>query len=335
MNTTPADAGELAATIAGRTRVPGVTRVICPPFVCLAAVRDALAGDRTSRSGPRTSITSWPARTPARSRAPMLDGLATWVIVGHCERRRDARRDRRADRPRSSAGRVEAGLRPILCVGEQLEDRERRRRGGRGVVDGQLRGALDGHDPATRWRGGRPRHRLRAGLGDRDRPERARLGRRRDGRGDPARARRHRLGSDRAERRPDPLRRQRHRGEHRRVPGRARDRRGARRRRVAQARRDGRDRRPRRRHRGRPPGRDRRDDARPARRGAGRPRPIVLVVIDGFGIGPVPGGRRDRRRGDAGLARPARPLAAQHAAGVRGRRRPAAPARWATPRSAT
>ncbi len=38
MNTTPADAGELARTIASRTRVPGVTRVICPPFVCLAAV---------------------------------------------------------------------------------------------------------------------------------------------------------------------------------------------------------------------------------------------------------------------------------------------------------
>ena len=44
MNTTPADAGELAATIAARTEEPGVVRVICPPYVCLAAVRDALAG---------------------------------------------------------------------------------------------------------------------------------------------------------------------------------------------------------------------------------------------------------------------------------------------------
>ena len=45
MNTTPADAGDLARTIASRTREPGVTRVICPPYVCLAAVRDALAGE--------------------------------------------------------------------------------------------------------------------------------------------------------------------------------------------------------------------------------------------------------------------------------------------------
>ena len=43
MHTTPADAGELARTIASRTREPGVIRVICPPYVCLAAVRDALA----------------------------------------------------------------------------------------------------------------------------------------------------------------------------------------------------------------------------------------------------------------------------------------------------
>ena len=45
MNTTPADAGELATTIAGRTREPSVVRVICPPFVCLAAVGAALAGE--------------------------------------------------------------------------------------------------------------------------------------------------------------------------------------------------------------------------------------------------------------------------------------------------
>ena len=38
MHTTPADAGELAHTIASRTQVAGVTRVLCPPFVCLAAV---------------------------------------------------------------------------------------------------------------------------------------------------------------------------------------------------------------------------------------------------------------------------------------------------------
>ena len=55
--------------------------------------------------------------------APMLHGLATWVIVGHSERRRDAgETDELIGRKLTRA--VDAGLRPILCVGEHLADRE-------------------------------------------------------------------------------------------------------------------------------------------------------------------------------------------------------------------
>ena len=45
MHSTPSDAAALATTIAARTSVAGVERVICPPFVCLATVRDALASE--------------------------------------------------------------------------------------------------------------------------------------------------------------------------------------------------------------------------------------------------------------------------------------------------
>ena len=148
MHTTPADAGELARTIASRTREPGVTRVICPPFVCLAAVgaRARRGRTRTSRSAPRTSTTSSPARTPARSPRRCSSGLATWVIVGHSERRRDAgETDELIGRKLGRA--LDAGLRPILCVGEQLAEREAGRP--TEVVDRQLRGALAGHDPAA------------------------------------------------------------------------------------------------------------------------------------------------------------------------------------------
>jgi triosephosphate isomerase len=78
--------------------------------------------------------------------APMLAGLATWVIVGHSERRRDAgETDALIGRKLGRA--VEAGLRPILCVGEQLAEREAGSQ--ESVVRGQLRGALDGKEPAT------------------------------------------------------------------------------------------------------------------------------------------------------------------------------------------
>ena len=96
MHTTPAEAGELARTIGSRTRVDGVTRVLCPPFVCLAAVRDALAtGDVAAPDGRGVDVGAQDVHHEAAGAftgaisAPMLDGLATWVIVGHSERRRD------------------------------------------------------------------------------------------------------------------------------------------------------------------------------------------------------------------------------------------------------
>ena len=49
--------------------------------------------------------------------APMLAGLGSWVIVGHSERRRDAgETDDLIGRKVAAA--LDAGLRPILCVGE-------------------------------------------------------------------------------------------------------------------------------------------------------------------------------------------------------------------------
>src|SRR6187402_3316190 len=145
MNTTPADAGELARTIASRTREAGVTRVICPPFVCLAAVRDAVSAEDVDVGAQNVHHEAAGAYTGEVSVA-MLAGLATWVILGHSERRAyngetDELIGRKLDRA------VGAGLRPILCVGEVLADREAGREAD--VVDTQLRGALGGRDPGA------------------------------------------------------------------------------------------------------------------------------------------------------------------------------------------
>ena len=145
MHTTPADAGDLAVTLAARTRVPGVTRVICPPFVCLAAVRDALStADAKVAVGAQNVHHELAGAYTGEIAAPMLAGLATWVIVGHSERRRDAgETDALIGRKLGRA--VDAGLRAILCVGEQLAEREEGR--AVAVVEEQLRGALADHDP--------------------------------------------------------------------------------------------------------------------------------------------------------------------------------------------
>ena len=151
MNTTPADAAELARTIATRTRESGVIRVLCPPFVCLAAVGEALRGpDVQAPDGRGVAVGAQDVHhEPAGAftgsiSAPMLAGLATWVIVGHSERRRDACETDELIGRKLLAARAH-GLRPILCVGEQLAERE----GGRAfeVVDRQVRGCLAGSDP--------------------------------------------------------------------------------------------------------------------------------------------------------------------------------------------
>jgi triosephosphate isomerase len=138
MHTTPREAGELAAAIAALIDEPSVTRVICPPFVALEMVGQALAGSgievgaqnvHHEVEGPFTGEVS----------APMLEGLATWVICGHSERRRDAcETDEQIGRKVGRA--LEYGLRPILAVGERLDERESG--GAERVVSGQLRGAL-------------------------------------------------------------------------------------------------------------------------------------------------------------------------------------------------
>jgi triosephosphate isomerase len=145
MHTTPADAGALARTIAARTNDPDVVRVICPPFVCLAAVRDALEGT-TVAVGAQNVHQELAGAFTGEVSAPMLEGLATWVIVGHSERRRDAG-ETDAIINLKLARAIGAGLRPILCVGEHLDDRNVGREVD--VVDGQLRGALTSHDPAV------------------------------------------------------------------------------------------------------------------------------------------------------------------------------------------
>ena len=150
MNTTPADAGELAATIAARTQEPGVVRVICPPFVCLSAVRDALVGKDVFVGAQNVHHEAAGAYTGETSAAE-LAGLATWVILGHSERRRDAgETDELIGKKLARA--IHSGLRPILCVGEVLAERE----AGRAVevVATQLRGALAGKDMEALLSGG-------------------------------------------------------------------------------------------------------------------------------------------------------------------------------------
>ena len=145
MNTTPATAPGLAVEIAAATTVLGVVRVICPPAVSLGLVAEALAGTGVAVGAQDVHAESAGAFTGSIA-ASMVVPAASWAIVGHSERRRDqCETDQLIGRKLIRCG--EAGLRPILCVGEQLDEREAGEQDA--VVDRQLRGALVDHAPDT------------------------------------------------------------------------------------------------------------------------------------------------------------------------------------------
>lgn len=148
MNSTPADAGQLAAAIGGRTRVDGVVRVLCPPFVCIDAVVAAVASPSVVASdgsgvwvGAQNLHHELAGAYTGEVSASMLRDLVSWVIIGHSERRRDA-----GETDAQIAAKLRnawaAGIRPILCVGETLQEREAGTADA--VVAAQLDGALSG-----------------------------------------------------------------------------------------------------------------------------------------------------------------------------------------------
>ena len=115
-----------------------IDMVICPPHISLDRVAQAVAGSAIRLGAQDVHPESSGAFTGEVS-APMLADLVEFVIVGHSERRAlFAESDEFIGRKVVAS--IGAGLKPILCVGESLEDR----RAGRaeGVVSSQLLAAL-------------------------------------------------------------------------------------------------------------------------------------------------------------------------------------------------
>ena len=123
MNTDIAAGTALAAAIAaGVGAIAGVDLVVCPPFVSLAAVRDAVAGSGVSVGAQNMHADGNGAFT-GEIAPPMLVGLCEYVIIGHSERRQFfGETDDSVGRKVAAA--VAHELRPIVCVGETLSERE-------------------------------------------------------------------------------------------------------------------------------------------------------------------------------------------------------------------
>jgi triosephosphate isomerase len=142
MNTDRAAAVALAKGVAaGAAEAAGVDLVVCPPTVYLAAVSEALAGSPVSLGAQNVYAEDNGAFTGETSTAMLKDVGAKYVILGHSERR-TLMGETDADVCKKTHKALAAGLTPIVCVGELLEERESGKTAE--VIKTQFEGSLDG-----------------------------------------------------------------------------------------------------------------------------------------------------------------------------------------------
>ena len=119
----PTEAREFAESILPNLeQSESVERVLCPPAISITAVHAVTSGTGIALGAQNMYFEEKGAYT-GEIAPGMLRGLCTYVILGHSERRGYfGETDELVNRKAQAAFRH--GLRPIVCVGERLEDRD-------------------------------------------------------------------------------------------------------------------------------------------------------------------------------------------------------------------
>ena len=143
MNTTVSEAVELVNKMRrGLDAIANVDKVICPPFVSLAAVRELIKGSSIKLGAQNLYFEEKGAYTGEISPL-MLAELCEFVIIGHSERRQYFKETGEIVNKKVRAA-LRVKLKPILCIGESLEENEAGRT--EAVITEQLRSSLAGID---------------------------------------------------------------------------------------------------------------------------------------------------------------------------------------------
>ena len=141
MNTTVSEAAELVKEMRqGLDAIAGVEKAVCPPFISLEAVREIIEGSSIKLGAQNLHFEEKGAYTGEIS-SLMLADTCEFVIIGHSERRQYFGETGEVVNKKIRAA-LRVGLKPILCVGEKLEENEAGRT--EKVIVEQLRSALSG-----------------------------------------------------------------------------------------------------------------------------------------------------------------------------------------------
>jgi triosephosphate isomerase len=134
-----AEAAALARDIRAGADGLGCDLLVCPPFTQIVGVAEALRGSAVAVGGQDCHQDPKGAHTGDIA-APMLrDAGASYVILGHSERRQNHGENDELVREKVLAA-LAAGLTPIVCVGESEEQRSSGRE--TEVVGWQISGSL-------------------------------------------------------------------------------------------------------------------------------------------------------------------------------------------------
>ena len=139
MNTSIEEAVTLATKLVkGLDTISGVEKILCPPFVSLESVSKMVSGTSV-KLGAQNMYHQEKGAFTGETSPTMLAGMCQYVILGHSERRHQFGETDDVINLKLKAA-FDAGLWPILCVGETLEQRQAGRAAE--IVENQVKAGL-------------------------------------------------------------------------------------------------------------------------------------------------------------------------------------------------